>query len=218
MEWKTIATVLIIIFAIGLFAPSDDVSEGDEPSTNGESLENVEVVELQKPEFRLISSNEVQRGTASELEATVQNTGEAGEVYLTLWFGPEAPRGELPDTIGRLRELGYEKARTITAYYNSGERRTISITEEPPADKESYTFYGFARTYTAVIENDGEPTTAEVSLKWKGDQETAYEVKSKTVPLQQGSNEIEFRVEEHPEFHHSDSSFNSWNVDIEPAS
>lgn len=175
------------------------------------------VQEVDKPTVSLVEQNAEPVGDSYEITATIQNTGSGGDVFTTLWLGADVPE-EMPDTAAGLEDAGFSRARTGSFYFDSGERRAVSFTEDDMDGSQSYAIYGFASTYSATIANEGGAGDVNVSLVWRDtDTDATHVVSSRTVGFQQNqTRQVEFRVEEHPKFHYPTEEYDTWEIVAEP--
>lgn len=211
MSWKS----KIVYFIIAMILINGS------PAIFGEGLDtepNPEIESLSKPTAALIDADSSQIEGGKEITTTLQNTGEAGNLYVTLWLGP-APTDGIPDTEAGMQERGYEQVRTGTYYFDSGERRTISFNVDSSGGAEGFAVKAFASTYTATVANSGGTGDVNTSLLWTNSEtDDSVIVSSRTTTIQEdGTLEVEFSVEEHHGFHYPNANFDMWEVTAEPA-
>ena len=203
-----VGIVAVVLLVGGQVVFGDGVGSGPDP----------EVVSSSKPAAELVSQDARAEGDGQVFSGTLQNSGDAGDIFVTLWLGSNTPE-QLPDTAAGLRAEGFERVRTKTIYFDSGERRAVTFTESDVGEFESYALYGFASTYRATVENTGGDGRVNVTLSWRNpDAGTSHTVASKTVPIEGDTTEtVEFQVQSHPEFDHPDVEYTEWHIRAEPA-
>ena len=203
-----IAIVVVVLLVGGQVVFGDGVGSGPNP----------EVVSSSKPATELVSQDARVEGDGQVFSGTIQNTENAGDIFVTLWLGSDTPE-QLPDTAAGLRAEGFERVRTKTVYFDSGERRAVTFSESDAGEFESYALYGFASTYRATVENTGGDGRINVTLSWRNpDTDASHTVASKTVPVGSDTTEtVEFQVQSHPEFTYPDVEYTEWRIRAEPA-
>jgi len=91
----------------------------------------------EEPDPRIANVNQPSQNT---FEVTIQNSGGSGPVEVKLYWIPESqsyPAGNYPENP---EQEGFELYRTRTVQFNSGERRSVSITGEIPHGYDKYYF------------------------------------------------------------------------------
>ena len=113
-----IGIVVVVLLVGGQVVFGDGVGSGPNP----------EVVSSSKPATELVSQDARVEGDGQVFSGTIQNTEDAGDIFVTLWLGSDTPE-QLPDTAAGLRAEGFERVRTKTVYFDSGERsRSVRAT------------------------------------------------------------------------------------------
>jgi len=152
------------------YAPNDpdvqsegDVSQSTQNNQNSQDTqqdsqtENIassepEVTATSFPEPQAVSTNSnLISGSTYEFSAVIENTGEAGDVVITLqWLNDEG--------------VAFEDVSSIERYYSAGERRKETITAELPNDVSRFGFNLVAASITATVENSGGTGEVDVEL------------------------------------------------------
>jgi hypothetical protein len=207
MSWKKRIGYTVVVFII--FAAVGNLGGATQSA-------NPVIVELNKPAAELIDKEAEREGEGIQFRGQVQNSRQSGDIFITLWTGPDTPE-VLPDTKSGLESSGFNRIRTGTFYFNSDERRWVSFKESDLEEFDSYAFYGFAGEYSAEVENRGETGPVEASLVWtNSDTENQKMVATKTITIQSDSTEeVEFSVREHPRFHYPEKGYDNWEIIVE---
>ncbi|WP_209452128.1 hypothetical protein [Halosimplex halophilum] len=129
--------------------------DGTETDTPGENP--VLVSDIRHPEPQAVAiDNTHNRGDSYDFTATVENTGTAGDIGLTLVF--------LEDPDDSVHSVGSKKVRSQKRFFSSGERRSTTMTAELEDGYEGYGFRLWAGEVEADIRNRGRSGDVEVQL------------------------------------------------------
>lgn len=121
---------------------------------------NFELVGTVSSEAQTIS---IDNPSSNRFTFTIQNTGDAGNVTVALFWQMRENATE-PETVGfSLDSNGFVRERTQEVYFEEDERRTISMNATPPSDAVGYYFGGQPSTYGARVRNEG--SGGEISLR-----------------------------------------------------
>lgn len=129
-----------------------DSSASEEPS--------FEILELFQSKAQLVSVDNEDRESFS---ATVQNTEQSGLVAVALFWQIEESATE-PESVTSSGTDAFPKERMSEVYFDTGERRTVEFTAQPPDNAIGYLFLTQASTYGANIRNTGGDSRAAVTF------------------------------------------------------
>ncbi|SDK27446.1 hypothetical protein [Natronorubrum texcoconense] len=154
-------------FATGF--DGDDSSEQEvEADTDTISGVDPTVLEVYSSQPRLVDLDETLRNGVDEYTATVQNTGIAGDIEVTLVWLRDLDGPVDYDNVVVDGSYNSEKAASRRSYFDAEERRDVSFRASIPVDFEGYLFDLSAATYAADVRNDGGPGAIEVRLRDTG--------------------------------------------------
>lgn len=118
-----------------------------------EQLPDPEIDRLLSTEPKLVSVDHTAQSGMDEFTATVQNEGDNGKVQVSLYWDEDTAKNE-PESAVREKSV----------FFDAGERRTISLDVEPPADVEAYEIRARTATRGATITNHGESGNITIEL------------------------------------------------------
>ncbi|WP_459194062.1 hypothetical protein [Halosimplex sp. J119] len=150
-----------------------------ETKTPRESPVIVTDIRNPKPEAVSIDNTHLQ-GNTYDFTATVENTGTAGDIGMTLVL--------LEDPADDLYSVGSKKVRSQKRFFSSGERRSTTMTAELEDGYEGYGFRLWAGEVEADVKNRSDSSQISVQLmndKMVGD--TGVVIEEKTVDISRGT-------------------------------
>lgn len=158
---------------------------------------NPGVPELLEPEPSVVS---VRARGGGEFSATVDNTGDAGNIRLELYYlsdnTVDLPSNPAPFVQADSPEWIFDRANTTA--FDSGQQREASLTatEQRPADWPDFIIRAFPASYGCLVENSGDAGDITVRLELVEDPIPAVEVPDpRQVSLDGGqSTEVTFDV------------------------
>lgn len=157
---------------------NDDEEDTENESTVAETLERVDptVTDLRHPEPQAVSTNdESLSGTRHQFNVTVENTGMAGDVELTLVLLEDIERSVWSPLA--------EEAGTYQRFFSNGERRTESFSAEWDGSYEAFGFRLLPAEAEVDVRNDGAAGEVEVRLLQDGGMADGTIIESKDVEL-----------------------------------
>lgn len=127
--------------------------EGTETPRENEAI----VTDIRHPEPQAVSINNTHlRGDSYDFTATVENTGTAGDIGLTLVL--------LEDPGDDVHSVGSKEVRSQKRFFSAGERRNTTMTAELEDGYEGYGFRLWAGEVEADVENRGSSGKIKVKL------------------------------------------------------
>lgn len=132
--------------------PTQDTPDTQDTQIADSSSPEPEVIATSFAEPQAVSTDSTAvSGSRYDFSATVENTGEAGDVIITLqWINDEG--------------LVIEDVSSIERYYRAGERRAETITAELPDNIPRYGFNLLASSVTATVKNNGGSGAVDVEV------------------------------------------------------
>ena len=122
---------------------------------------NPVVTEINHPEPRAVSvDNEHQQNNWYEFQAEIENTGDAGDIGITLVL--------LKDPNDDPYAIGSKKLQSQSFYFSARERRSVVMNGEIEDGYNGYGFRLWAAEFHATVENNGGEGSVEVSLLNEG--------------------------------------------------
>lgn len=179
---------------------AEDVDWDDSETTTSESLPEPVIQRLVSSNPKLVSVDQTAQSGADTFTATVQNEGDNGHVHVSLYWAKD-----LEDN----QPLSPVKEKSV--FFDSGERRTVSLHTDPPADAEEYEMRARTATRGAEITNQG--ASGDVKIELKGGELDGSEVllSSQTLFIGENSTETVKFDGEYPLFG------DDWKIEVSPA-
>lgn len=146
------------------------------------------IIELTATEARAISNRE----NDNSFSITVQNTGDAGEIEVSLYW--QMDENANPETIGFAHSSGWEFERQKTVYFDSDERREVRFTAEPPSNGVGYYFQLQATTAGARIRNNGGEGNVHVVMEYETSNRIPAQKESTVFFQEDETKEVTFNV------------------------
>jgi len=216
---STAASSIALLAGCSAFENLEEASEPDtqqpEPTTQSpeddplfpeENGPSAEVLELIQSESRLVS---VDNPSTGNFTATIQNTGQSGNISVTLFWQTQES-GVEPESVDSLGTEAYTREKQKETFFNSNERRAIEFTAMPPEDAIGYYFLAQPATYGANIRNTGEGGRLTVTMNFKGSMLGTDATEEQTVYIDGSSTkEVRFNVTIQPN--------TEWEIEAEPA-
>lgn len=127
---------------------------------------NPEILELLEPapDVTAVESNE-----GGEFSATVENTGDDGDIRLELYFlqdrSVQLPPDPAPFVAADSEEWAFDGARTVSLAAGQGREESIAATDEDPSDWPEFVLRAFPASYGCLVENTGDSGEIAVSFE-----------------------------------------------------
>lgn len=172
----------------------DDGSDGVSESTeNSQDIEDSQtdsvappaprVIATKSPEPQAVSTDStLLSGNTYDFSVTIENTGEAGDVIITLqWLNDE---GEV-----------FENVTSAERYYKAGERREVTLTADLPDNVSKFEFSLSAASIITTVENSGSAGEVDVEL-YNSLADTSAVLATSTVQMSAGeTRDVEIEIE-----------------------
>ncbi|GAB3029757.1 hypothetical protein [Natronobiforma cellulositropha] len=174
-----------------------DRIEAQEPVQAEPDQPDPELVSMVASQPRLVSTDHTAIGGTDEFSATIQNTGDDGDVQVRLVWDD-----------GRDENIPVTPAAERTTFFSAGERKTESFIADPPADAVGYRFLVQAATRGAYVKNNGVSGNVTARLR---SVEHGWNVDSRTSFVGAGQTEL---------FEFNDTYMllgEEWEITVEPA-